>query len=523
MSIAANRAQQIEINRVANNIGRPTSAFLEYFCGMNSLESKVVTATKWSALTEIASKLISPISTMILARLLTPEAYGAVATTTIIISFAELFTDAGFQKYIIQHDFTDDDDRDKSINVAFWSNLVMSLIIWGIIIAFRYPIARLVGSPGLETAIAVACAAIPIAAFSSIQNAIYKRSLNFRIPFIVRMIGLIITFFITIPLAIWLRSYWALIISNLIQGVSAAIILTFYSDWRPSFYYSFQRLKKMIGFCFWIIIDHILSWANNYLDIFIVGRKFNQHSLGIYKTSINMSTNMLKIVSKSFIPILLPTYSKQQNNIPQLCLTLLKMQKYLSIMILPIGFTIFLYSDLITRLYLGPQWAEAAPLIGIWGLIHTFSLSINRVCGNVYVAINKPHIPVILSTLFAIVTIPTIIISSRYGLQTMFTARALTKLWLLSLHLVTIKILIHLSPFKIIGNILPELIGCGIMTVISYSLSSVCETIILQLASITVCWVAYFGFLGSIKNERMIIIKIWQHTTRSIVRRITRF
>ena len=193
---------------------------------MNSLESKVVTATKWSALTEIASKLVSPISTMILARLLTPEAYGAVATTTIIISFAEMLTDAGFQKYIIQHDFTDDDDRDKSINVAFWSNLVMSLIIWGIIIAFRHPIARLVGSPGLETAIAVACAAIPIAAFSSIQSAIYKRNLNFRVPFIVRMIGLGLTFFVTIPLAFWLRNYWALIISSLIHGASAAIIFT---------------------------------------------------------------------------------------------------------------------------------------------------------------------------------------------------------------------------------------------------------------------------------------------------------
>ena len=484
---------------------------------MNSLESKVVTATKWSALTEIASKLVSPISTMILARLLTPEAYGAVATTTIIISFAELFTDAGFQKYIIQHDFTDDDDRDKSINVAFWSNLVMSLIIWGIIIAFRSPIARIVGSPGLGTAIAVACAAIPIAAFSSIQSAIYKRNLNFRVPFIVRMIGLGITFFVTLPLAFWLRSYWALIISSLIQGASAAIILSFHSVWKPSLYYSFRRLKEMFGFCTWIIIDHLLSWTNNYLDIFITGRKFNQHTLGIYKTSISKSTNMLKVISKSFIPILLPTYSKLQNDIPQLKHTILKMQKYVSIILLPIGFSIFLYSDLITRIYLGNQWGEAAPLIGIWGLIHTFYLIINRFCSNAYTAINKPHISVLLSTLYALVAIPTIIISSRYGYQTMFMARSLTKIIQLSMHLVTIYLLIRLSPFKIIGNILPELIGCGIMTIITYSLSSICNTSILQIISMTVCFAIYFGFLFAMKNERNIIKKIWTLTAKSTV------
>ena len=517
MSIAENCDLEIEINRVANNESLSTSAFLEYFCGMNSLESKVVTATKWSALTEIASKLISPIAGMILARLLTPEAYGAVATTTIIISFAELFTDAGFQKYIIQHDFTDDDDRNKSINVAFWTNLVMSLIIWGIIIAFRYPIASLVGSPGLETAIVVACAAIPIAAFSSIQSAIYKRNLNFRIPFIVRMIGLGVTFFITIPLAFWLRSYWALIISNLIQGLVAAIVFTIYSDWEPSLYYSFKRLKEMFGFSIWITIDQFLSWTNNYLDLFIAGRKFNQHTLGIYKTSINTSNKMLGIFSKSFNSLLLPTYSKLQNDIPQLCQTMLKMQKYLSVILLPIGFTIFLYSDLITRIYLGNQWGEAAPLIGIWGLVHTFSLVINRFCSNAYTAINKPHISVLLSTLFAIVTIPTIIISSRYGFQTMFIARTLTKLWLLSLHLVTICLLIRLSPLKIIGNILPELIGCGIMVTITWLLSSYCDTIISQIISMTICLAAYSGFILAIKKERLILRNIWQHTAKSIM------
>lgn len=489
---------------------------------MNPLESKVVTATKWSALTEIGSKLISPIATMILARLLTPEAYGAVATTAIIISFAELFTDAGFQKYIIQHDFTDDDDRDKSINVAFWTNLVMSLIIWGIIITFRYPIARIVGSPGLETAIAIACVAIPIAAFSSTQKAIFRRHLNFRTPFIVRMISIGITFFITIPLTIWLRSYWALIISKIIHGVVAAIILTVYSNWKPTLYYSFHRLKKMFGFNIWITINQFLSWTNNYLDLVIASRSFNQHTLGLYKTSLNTSNNMLGVISKSFIPILLPTYSKLQNDIPQLCQIMLKLQKYLCVILLPIGFTIFLYSDLITRIYLGNQWGEAAPLIGIWGLIHTFSLVINRFCSSVYPAINKPHISVILSLIYVCVAIPALIVSSRFGFQALFFTRTLTKLWMLVLHLATIFLLIRLSPFKIIGNILPELIGCALMTLITYSLSSICNTYILQLASMLVCLAAYFGFLFTIRNERIIIKQIWAHSVKSTIERIKR-
>lgn len=71
------------------------------------ISKKIANATKWSTLTEFAAKIIIPVTNMILARLLTPEAFGVIATVTIIISFADMLTDSGFQKYLIQHEFKD--------------------------------------------------------------------------------------------------------------------------------------------------------------------------------------------------------------------------------------------------------------------------------------------------------------------------------------------------------------------------------------------------------------------------------
>ena len=79
----------------------------------NNLKNKVVNATKWSTITEIAAKLISPVTNMILARILAPEAFGVVATVTMIISFADMFTDSGFQKYLVQHEFKDENEKYK--------------------------------------------------------------------------------------------------------------------------------------------------------------------------------------------------------------------------------------------------------------------------------------------------------------------------------------------------------------------------------------------------------------------------
>ena len=110
------------------------------------LKSNVYKATKWAAITNILRKMITPIINMILARLLTPEIIGVVATISVVISFADMFTDAGFQKYLVQHNFKSEDDLNNATNVAFWTNFVLSLIIWGIIFCFRDQIAYFVGS-----------------------------------------------------------------------------------------------------------------------------------------------------------------------------------------------------------------------------------------------------------------------------------------------------------------------------------------------------------------------------------------
>lgn len=83
------------------------------------LYRKITIATKWSFITEIVAKIIVPLTNMILARILAPEAFGVIATITMIISFADMFTDAGFQKYIVQQEFKNERDKYSNANVAF--------------------------------------------------------------------------------------------------------------------------------------------------------------------------------------------------------------------------------------------------------------------------------------------------------------------------------------------------------------------------------------------------------------------
>jgi len=483
---------------------------------MTNLGNQVARATKWSVLSELMAKLITPISMMVLARVLTPEAYGAIATTAIVISFAELFTDSGFPKYLIQHNFQSDEEKSESANVAFWTNFSLSLFIWGIIIIFRHQIAKIVGSPELGNAIAVACIAIPITTFSSIQIALFKRDLNFQPLFHARIVGIVTPFLFTIPLAMWLKNYWALIVGTIFYQVVTAIILAINSKWHPRRYYSFGKLKEMLAFCFWIITNDVLTYFTGYIDLFLISQKFDQHKLGIYRTAVSTSTQIIALVSAIVLPVLLPVYSKIQSDHNKLRETMLKIQKYLGIIILPLGFGVFLYSDLVTNLLLGPQWAEAAPIIGLWGILHSFSLLINRNCSNTYIAIGRPKISVLLQTLYAAALIPTIIISSNISFEAVYYTRAFAKGWMIVLNLITIYITIRQTTIKVITNILPELWGCIVMSGAALLLSFLGNNTQWQLVSILICGIVYFATICIFKEDRQALSNIIRYAKQQI-------
>jgi PST family polysaccharide transporter len=482
----------------------------------DNLNKKIVNATKWSTITEVMGKLVAPISSMVLARLLTPEAFGVVATLNMVIAFAEIFTDAGFQKYLIQQPFKDADDRDKDTNVAFWSNLTMSFVLWALIAVFNAPLADLVGSPGLGHVLVVACASIPIAAFSSIQMALFKRSLDFKTLFWRRLAVIMVPICVTIPLALWLRSYWALVIGTIVTNLVNAILLTVKSNWRPCRYYSFARLKEMFSFCSWSIGDSVLVWATAYIDIFFIGRALDAYYLGLYKTSIHTVAQFTSLITASILPVIMPTISRLQDNLPEMRRVLLNFQKYTSVLLLPLGVGIFMFSDLVTEVMLGSQWTEAAPFIGLWGLMDVTTVIFARFCSQVYPAIGKPRISVIVQILHLVVLIPAVIISGQYGFRPLYITRSLVRLELVMVNLIFVYIMIKQSPWKMLANVLPEILSCVVMAIVAFLLLQINDTIVFSIMWIFMCVVVYFVTLYLFPKDRVILLGLKDKALSSI-------
>ena len=475
---------------------------------MQDLNQRVAKATKWSGITETCRRLIGPVSSMVLARLLTPEAFGVVTTMALVISFADLFTDAGFQKYLIQHEFKDETDLVQSTNVAFWSNFIMSMVFWGVIAIFSEPLATLVGSPGLGHVMIVASVAIPITAFSSIQMALYKRNLDFKTLFKVRIVGIVIPFIVTIPLAFLLRSYWALILGSITQKVINAILLTYYSKWKPSFFYSFEKLREMLSFTIWTLIESISIWLTNYVDVFIVGSMLSQYYLGLYKTSIVTVGHIIGIITATTTPILFSSLSRLQNDDDNFCRFFLKFQKNVGLFVIPLSIGIFLFSDLVTIVLLGDQWMEASGFIGLWGLTSGFVCLFCHYSSEVYRAKGRPLLSALSQWLHIIILWPALLWAVQHGFHTLYVTCSLVRVIAIFVSVFITWLLIRISLFSMIRNLLPAIIASFVMLIAGIFMLQLSQAILWKWIAVIVCIVVYFCIIWLFPTERNLALTI---------------
>lgn len=467
-----------------------------------NIDNKIVMATKWSVFTEVIVKIISPVTNMILARILAPEDFGVVATVMIIITFAEVFADAGFQKYIIQHQFDDDDDKNKSYCVAFWSNMSISLFLWCLIFLFSDQLASAVGSPGMGTELYVCALLLPIVAISSIQLSIYKKAFNFKGIALIRIVEKLVPLIITVPLAFAGFSYWAIIIGNLAGSLFSAIILTVKSSWKPRFIYDFAILKQMFRFCSWSLLESLSSWGVSNVGIFIIGKAFSEYYLGVYKTATTTVMQIISIITGATISVLLSALSKYQDDDTTYKNIYNKYLRILGLLTIPLGFGFFLYRDLVRMILLGNQWADADLTVGLWGFVLSESVIFNSMSGAVLLSKGRPKQLFISNLIQVFIMVPAYYFASKYGFTAMVIASCVVRL---QLPITQTIMAANVSP--ITGKDLWEelrgyLFASVIMSIVSVCLRICIQSVLLQYVSVIACIMVYFGVLLLIPKER---------------------
>ena len=356
------------------------------------------------ALLRICVRAIGLVSTVILARLLLPEDFGVIAMATSVIAFLELATAFSFDIPLIQNQNAERAHYDTAwtLNVALYSILTLVLILLAPVAASFYQ------EPRLTPVIYVLAIAFFVKGFQNTGVVEFRKNLRFAEDFKLMLSQKLIGFLVTVPLAFYLRSYWALIAGMLVSNLGAVALTYLLHPFRPV--PSLSAAKEMLSFSKWLLLNNCINFLRTRSPDFVVGRMAGTSSLGLFTVAYEISTLPTTELVAPINRAALPGYARLASDTAALRSSYLDVLSVIAFISLPAGFGISIISQPAVDLLLGEHWSASAPLVtilAIFGAVHALQTNTS----SVFNALGKPYLITALG-----VANSTILLTSAIGL-----------------------------------------------------------------------------------------------------------
>lgn len=143
---------------------------------MDNYKKKVTSNLLWRFAERCGAQGMALIVSIILARLLSPDAYGQLALITVITSLLQVFVDSGMANALIQKKETDQLDYSS----VFYFNMVFCLLLYGGLFFLAPVIARGYKNEALTAVIRVLGLTVILSGLTNVQQAYVSKTLQFK-------------------------------------------------------------------------------------------------------------------------------------------------------------------------------------------------------------------------------------------------------------------------------------------------------------------------------------------------------
>lgn len=394
-------------------------------------------------LKRLVFKGIGLISTLILVRLLSPDAFGLAALASTSYDMLNTVAEFSFGLALVKMKQPTRAHYDS----AWTLTVLRGFAIGGVIFISAPWIADLLRDQRLVD-ITRAMALYPVVwGFENIGMIDFQRTLRFDRLFFYDVLGKIVGFVVVIPAAIVLHSAWAVFLGTIapkLVQIPASFIM---HPYRPRF--TLKAGSELLNFSKWLFATNILSLANNYVIHILIGRVGGVSSVGLFRTA--EQVGMLP-VSELAAPIRGPMYSgyaKVLHDGDRLCRNVIDGLSLTLMVITPLSVGIALTAKLIEQVALGAAWAGAAPYIQVCAFYALFE-GISEFTHGLYVVKDRQRRFVAIMALTVLIRVVIVIAAGlAYGPLAAAATFALTTLVSSIIWVQQLTVIIHL-PMKVL-------------------------------------------------------------------------
>ncbi len=275
----------------------------------------------------------------------------------------------------------------EDYNSAWSMRLIQGGLIAVLVVLVAPFAADFFNEPRIVAILWVLAPAIFLTSAANIGIVDFQRAVNFRADFIMMLSSKVFSVAVTIVLAFWLRSYWALVI-GIFSGYLATFIISYIiHPYRPSL--CMAKWREFWGFSKWIIVANLGGFLNRKADELLVGKFASPGALGIYTVALDLGQMVTHELARPINKVLFPVIANIQDDLVRVKKTYLLTISGINTVTMPVGIGLALVAEEFVLTLLGEKWLDAVPFLqifaayGVLRFIYSGSASVLIALGRV--------------------------------------------------------------------------------------------------------------------------------------------
>lgn len=409
----------------------------------------VFTNFLWKFGERLSAQLVTLVVSIVLARILEPEAYGAISILMVFISIANVLIVNGFSSALIQKKDADDVD----FSSVFYFSVLFSVVLYLGLFTIAPYIAEWYSMPVLCPTLRVLGLRIIVGAVNSVQQAYVSRKMIFKKFFWATLGGTIASAFVGLVMAYEGFGVWALVGQYLTNTMVNTVVLCFTIKWRPTLVFSYKRLKGLLGYGWKLLASALIGSIYDNLRTLIIGKRYSSEDLAFYAKGKQFPELIMNNVNLSVSSVLFPALSKLQDDRAKVAAASRLCVQVSTSVIAPLMIGMVAVAEPLIRLLLTDKWIPAAPFLQICCIYYLMS-SIYIAHLQSYKAIGKSGLSLMMESIDAVIGIVLVIIVYKQGVMAVAMTVLLSRGFAFITCIIHSSRLFRLSILEQIGDIL---------------------------------------------------------------------
>lgn len=327
-----------------------------------SLKSRTIASLLWKFLERGGNQAVQLLVQIVLARLLMPEDFGALAILLVFVNLGTVVVQSGLNTALVQALEVDDDD----CSTVFWMSFGVSLLLYTVLCVAAPAIAEFYGMPHLVWPLRALGVILPIGSFNSVQVAIVQRALEFRKVFNATLASALISGVVGITAAAMGAGLWALIAQQIFFQLCSCAVLGLNVRWIPRPVFMPERAKRLFGFGWKLLVSGLLDQGYQSLSDLIIGRQFSAASLGFVSQGKKYPHALGSMLDGAIQPVMLSAVSRVQSDMSQVKRLVRRALRTSTYLIVPAMTLFAVEAEPVVRLLLGERWLPAVPFMRMY-------------------------------------------------------------------------------------------------------------------------------------------------------------